>query len=127
MFWRKKKKIDLEFPSDSREHRSAYRIKPDPMRPIILNLAGNSYPLTNISGTGCCFRSHNFPEGYIAACTLKIPSEDIIFPVNIRVVARKRDICRCEFTKITEKAEDAIHAYVLDVQKEQIRSRHHSI
>jgi len=124
LFWRKKKKIDLEIPSDASEHRSAFRVKPDPARPMILNLAGNSYPLTNVSGTGCCFRSHNFPEGFVAACTLKIPSEDIIFPVSIRVVARKRDLCRCVFTKITTKAEDAIHAYVLEVQKELIRNRH---
>lgn len=123
MFWKKKPKIDLEFPGDENDLRAAFRIKPDPVRPIILTLAGNSYPLVNISGTGCCFRSHSFPEGYVAAGTLKIPSDDVVFPVTVRVVVRKRDLCHCEFTKISPQAEDSIHAYVLQVQKDSIRHK----
>lgn len=123
MFWKKKKKIDLEFPSDSSDHRSAFRVKPDQTNPIILSVAGNSYHVVNVSGTGCCFRSHSYPEGFTAPATLRIPGDDIIFPVSIRVVARQRDICRCEFSKISAKAEDSIHAYVLKVQKDAIRNR----
>ena len=124
MFWRKKKKVDLEFPDDHQDHRSAFRIKPDTTRPIILVLGGNSYYAVNISGSGCCFRSHNYPVGTLAAGTVRMPSEDLVFPVNIRVVDKQRDLCRCEFTKISEAAEDAIHAYVLEIQKRQIRGRH---
>lgn len=120
MFWKKSKKIDIELPEDQ-DHRSAFRIKPDSTRPIHLSLAGNSYPVINISGTGCCFRSHNFPEGYQAAGTLRIPSDDIVFPVTIRVVRKQRDICRCEFSKISEQSENYIHAYVLDIQKASLR------
>ncbi len=123
MFWKKTKKIDIEVPANANDHRAAFRVKPDPVRPIILSLAGNSYPLVNISGTGCCFRSHNFPEGHLAAGTLKMPSEDIIFPVTVRVVNRKRDLCHCEFNKISTKAEEAIHAYVLNVQIDSIRNK----
>lgn len=122
MFLRKKKKLDIEISGNSKDNRSAFRIKPDPTRPIILNLAGNSYHVVNISGTGCCFRSHNFPQGYQAAGTLRIPSDDIIFPVNVSVVSKQRDLCRCHFTKIDSKAEDVIHAYVLEVQKKSIRN-----
>ena len=53
MFWKKKKKIDLEFPSDFSDHRSAFRVKPDQTNPIILSVAGNSYHVVNVSGTGC--------------------------------------------------------------------------
>ena len=122
MFWKKKKTFDLEFPGESSEHRQAFRVKTDQMSPIIITLAGNSYHVMNISGTGCCFRSHNYAEGFTAPATLKIPNEDIIFPMTIRVVARQREICRCEFTKISEKAQDSIHAYVLKVQKQVIRN-----
>lgn len=122
MFWKKKKIIDIEFPDDDKDLRAAYRVKPDQTRPIILSVAGNSYQIENISGTGCCFRSHKFAEGNQAAGTLKIPSEDIIFPVNIQVVSRQRDFCRCEFTKISKHAADAIHSYVLTVQKYLLRS-----
>ena len=123
MFWKKKKTVDLEVPGDEKDHRAAYRVKPDQTRPIILNIVGNSYQVENISGTGCSFRSHKFGEGSQAAGTLKIPSEDIIFPVTVHIVSRQRDLCRCEFTKISPQAEDAIHSYVLNVQKYQLRSR----
>jgi hypothetical protein len=121
LFWRKKKKSDIELPEDDRDLRRAYRIQPDRNRPIILTVAGNSYQLVNVSATGCCFRSHNFSEGSQAVGTLKIPSEDLIFPVSIEVVAKQRDLCRCQFSKISASGEDAIHAYVLEVQKSWLR------
>ena len=123
MFWKKKKTADIEIPGDDKDLRAAYRVKPDQTRPIIISVAGNSYQVENISGTGCSFRSHRFSEGSQAAGTLKIPSEDIIFPVTIHVVSMQRDLCHCEFSKISPQAEDAIHFYVLNVQKYLLRSR----
>lgn len=121
MFWRKKK-ADLVSLNDENDHREAYRIRPDSDRPILLKAAGNSAYLVNISGTGCCFRSSYFKEGAAASGTLTIASENVVFPVSFRVVSKQRDLCRCEFTKISAKAEELIHAYVLDVQKSQIRN-----
>jgi hypothetical protein len=123
LYWKKKKKIDIEFPAEEQDLRNAYRIRPDSGRPIILNVAGDSYMLINVSGTGCSFRSYNYPEGYQAPGTLKIPSDDIIFPVTIRIVSKQKDLCHCEFIKIAQKSEDAIHAYVLDAQKAILRNR----
>lgn len=123
MFWKKKPKIDLEIPDDDQDQRNAFRIKPDSSSPVILNVAGDSYMLTNISGTGCSFRSYNYPEGYQAPGTLRIPSEDIIFPVTIRVVSKQKDLCHCEFIRIAPKSEDAIHAYVLNAQKAILRNK----
>jgi hypothetical protein len=122
LFFKKKKAIDIELPDDGQDYRGAFRIKPDPTRPIILTLAGNSYPVENISGSGCRFRSFNFPEGYKASGTLKIPSDDIVFPVAVEVVSKQRDMCRCRFVRLSSRAENAIHAYVLDVQKSMIRN-----
>lgn len=124
MFWKRKPLIDVEVPDDGLEdHREAYRIKPDSGRPVILNLANNSYNLLNISGSGCCFRSHNYTEGYRASGTVRIPSDDIIFPVSIRIVFKKNDVCHCVFDRISERSADAIHAYVLEVQKALLRGR----
>jgi hypothetical protein len=124
LFWRKKPLIDLEIPDEeSSDHRQAYRTMPDPERPIILTLGGSSYTLTNISGTGCCFRSHNYSEGFRASGVLKIPSDDVIFPVTVNVVSKTKDICHCKFEKISDKSMDAIHAYVLEVQKSMLRNR----
>ncbi len=121
MFW-KKKKVDIELPGDSADHRDAYRIRPSSDHPILLKAAGTSCYLVNISGTGCCFRSAAFKEKAVAAGTITIASDDVVFPVTIRVVTKQRDLCRCEFTKISPSAQEVIHAYVLDVQKKQIRN-----
>ena len=121
MFW-KKKKVDIEFPENAADLRAAFRIRPGSDRPILLKAGGQSSYLVNISGTGCSFRSNSFEEGVVAAGTLTLTSENIVFPVSIRVVHRRRDLCHCEFTKISASAENAIHAYVLDIQKNQIRN-----
>lgn len=122
MFWNKKK-VDVEFPGDEKDNRAAFRIRPSSDRPILLKAAGNSCYLVNISGTGCSFRSSSFDEGALAAGTLTISSDNIVFPVTIRVVRKQRDRCHCEFTKISASAQEMLHAYVLDVQKNQIRNR----
>jgi hypothetical protein len=121
LFW-KKPKIDVELPDDG-DHRNAYRIKPDSAHPIILSIGGDSFPVANISGSGCCFRSFVYPDGYQAAGTLRIPSDDIIFPVRIHIVSKQKDLCRCEFVNISPKSADAIHAYVLEAQKALIRKK----
>lgn len=123
MFWKRKKASDIELPGEAEDHREAYRIRPDNDRPIVLKVAGNSFYLVNISGTGCCFRCSRFNEGMTAAGTLTIPSEDVVFPVSVHIVSRQRDLCRCEFTRISVPAQEMIHAYVLEAQKKQIRNR----
>lgn len=122
MFWKRKKASDIEIPGEADEHRGAFRIRPVNNKPILLKLAGNSFHLVNISGNGCCFRSTRYKEGMVAAGTLTIPSDDVVFPVSIRIVSRQRDLCRCEFSKISPSAQDMIHAYVLEAQKNQLRS-----
>jgi len=121
LFW-KKKKVDLELPGDDSDHREAFRIRPIADRPIILKLLGKSFYMVNISGTGCCIRTKSFKEGTVAAGTITIPSEDQVFPVSIRVVSLQRDLCRCEFVKISQQAQNLIHGYVLETQKSLLRS-----
>jgi len=121
LFWKKKKKGDLEIGGDQNDYRSAFRIAPDKTRPVIITVMGNSFHALNISGTGICFRSHNFPVGTTVESTIQLPSEDKMFPATIEIVAKQNDMCRCSFRKIHQDAEDSLHAYVLEVQKNKIR------
>ena len=123
MFWKKKKKKknNVEFDGDQNDYRSAFRIAPDKTRPVIITIAGNSFHALNISGTGICFRSHNFSVGMAIEATIRLPSEDKMFPVTIEIVAKQNDMCRCSFRKIHQDSEDLLHAYVLEVQKNKIR------
>jgi hypothetical protein len=121
LFWKKKKKSDLEFDGDQNDYRSAFRIAPDKAKPVIITMMGNTFHALNISGTGVCFRSHNIPVGTTSPATVRLPSEDKKFSVTIEVVAKQDDMCRCSFRKIHREAEDLLHAYVLEVQKNKIR------
>ena len=121
MFWRKRKSVDVSLDPRHADNRSAYRIAPDRTRPVILSIMGNSFHAVNISGSGVAFRSHGFPVGTRVKATLRLPSEDRIFPVVLEVVAKQRDLCRCCFREIHEDAENLLHSYILELQKRKIR------
>ena len=125
MFWNKKKKTDFSFEGDVGEHRGAFRVVPDNARPIIIAIGGNQHHVLNISGTGACIRTSNYPIGFQASATVRLPSEDKIFSVTIDIVAKQREMCRCRFSNIHKDAENLLHHYVLDVQKDKIRQLQH--
>ncbi|MCP4430190.1 MAG: PilZ domain-containing protein [Gammaproteobacteria bacterium] len=121
MFWKKKKKVDLEVDSRHEDSRSAFRIAPDKSNPVILTIQGRSYHALNISGSGVCFRSNNFPVGTKCTAMVRLPSKDKIFPVNLEIVDLQRDLCRCRFINIHPEAENLLHSYILELQKGKIR------
>ncbi len=121
MFWKKKKTIDVALEARNVDNRAAFRIAPDRTKPVIVSIMGNSFHALNISGTGMAFRSHNFPVGTQTAATVRLPSEDRLFPVLLEVVAKQGDLCRCSFKEIHEDAENLLHSYILDLQKRKIR------
>ena len=123
MFWKKKKTVELAVDSRFSDNRGAFRIAPDRARPVILSIMGNSFHAVNISGTGIAFRPHNFPVGTRASATVRLPSEDRIFPVVLEVVAKQGDLCRCCFREIHEDAENLLHSYILELQKRKIRQQ----
>lgn len=120
MFWKKKKTIDIELPKNYDDHREAYRIAPDKSRPVLISVAGNTFHALNISGSGACIRSHNFVVGQSLVGTIRLPSEDKIFSVSLKVITKQKDLCRCAFTKIHPEAEDLLHHYILELQKKYI-------
>tara|TARA_R110002074_G_scaffold30062_1_gene85523 strand:- start:468 stop:851 length:384 start_codon:yes stop_codon:yes gene_type:complete len=123
LFWKKKKTIDLELDVAHSDSRSAFRIAPDKSRPVILSIMGNSFHAMNVSGNGVAFRSHNFPIGSKMHATVRLPSEDLIFPVELEVIAKQNDLCRCSFSEIHSDAENLLHSYILELQKRKIRQR----
>ena len=120
MFWKKKKTLDVALDARHNDNRAAYRIAPDSSRPVIVTIRGNSLNVLNVSGTGIAFRSHAFEVGTSFAATIRLPSEDRIFPVVMEVVAKQNDLCRCSFTEIHEDAENLLHSYILELQKRKI-------
>ncbi|MFT5397497.1 MAG: hypothetical protein ACI9LO_003367 [Planctomycetota bacterium] len=121
MFWKKKKNPDFGIETQHEDIRSAYRVAPDRSRPVLVSILGNSFNVLNVSGSGVAFRSHNYPVGAIINATIKLPSEDIVFPVALKIVSKQSDLCRCEFREIHPDAENLLHSYILELQKRKIR------
>ena len=123
MFWKKKKTVEIDLDGLHKDSRSAYRVAPDKSRPVIISIMGNSFHASNVSGNGVAFRSHNFPVGSKTHATVRLPSEDRMFPVELEVVAKQNDLCRCSFTEIHSDAENLLHSYILELQKRKIRQK----
>lgn len=121
MFWKKKKTANLGLDGEGDDHRQAFRIVPDAAKPILITIKGHVFKAVNISGTGVCIRTLNLPLGTVAPATVRLPSEDIIFPVTLEVMMKQDDFCRCRFNQIHHEAENLLHAYILDLQKVKIR------
>ena len=121
LFWKKTKTFDVALDARHNDNRAAYRIAPDSARPVIVTIRGNSFNALNVSGSGIAFRSHGFDVGTSFAATIRLPSEDRIFPVVLEVVSKQIDLCRCSFTEIHEDAENLLHSYILELQKRKIR------
>ncbi|MDJ0834047.1 MAG: PilZ domain-containing protein [Gammaproteobacteria bacterium] len=121
MFWKKKQKskITVELADNEQDYRAAYRVKPSPDLPAELTLQARTCPIVNISGTGCCFRSEEIADGAQVTGTIRI--EGVVYPITLRVVAKQNDLCRCQFIKTSANTENALHHYVLKVQKSKIR------
>lgn len=121
MFWKKKRRLDVEIEGD--DHRSAFRLSPDPKKPVFIDIGGDTYKALNISGTGVCFRSHHFTAGTRVAANLRLPSEDALLSVKLHIVTKTGDMCRAAFESIHHEAGDVLHQYVLDQQITQIRNQ----
>ena len=67
------------------------------------------------------YRSFGFPQGTRLHATIRLPSEDRMFPVILEIVSKQNDLCRCNFIEIHEDAENLLHSYILNLQKRKIR------
>jgi len=121
LFWKKKKTVDVKLDPRHNDIRSAYRIAPDRARPVIVSIMGKSFNALNVSGNGIAFRAGSYPVGSKVQATIRLPSEDRLFPVVLEVVAIQNDLCRCCFREIHQDAENLLHSYILEEQKSKIR------
>jgi hypothetical protein len=124
LFWKKKKPASLEFYDGGNDRRQAFRMVPNADKPILITINGNVVEVVNISGAGVSIRAYNLPVGAVLSTMLHLPSENIIFPVTLEVMMKQGDLCCCRFNQIHREAEDLLHAYILDLQKEKIRRKY---
>ncbi len=128
MFWRKKKSdefaIELEEPrNEAAERRESFRIGADPDNPVIVTIGDLEYPVCNLSAGGLAIRARGLQAGKKYSIRLQLPDGSPVILTEIGVVSvSPQKLCRCKFLRLSLVSQDTLHRYILDREKEQIRT-----
>lgn len=122
MFSRTKPKTADWFTLPSGERRRAYRVHPAPDDPIALSVAGRTVPVRDISAGGLSFADAGWVAGDRERIVFRLPNRDTEVATDLEVVSVDADgLVHGRFLDLDSKTEDAIHLYVLERQKQEIR------
>lgn len=126
MFWRKKhhrSESDL-IVHETENRRESYRVEPDANDPIYIKIENRYVPLINIGALGAAFRHTELNKGDVQAAAFTLPNARHPITLTLEVVAVDADhICRCRFIDISDDAINAVHKYMLEMQKAAIRRK----
>jgi hypothetical protein len=112
------------FSYDADDRRSSFRVRPPSTEPIGIEFQGKSVFVKDIGGGGLSFRNNRFKVGDSQSITLALPGEDITVHVTMEIVEiDEQDVCHGRFTASSHEAINAIHRYMLTVQKDMLRMR----
>jgi len=112
------------FSYDADDRRSSFRVRPPSTEPIGIEFQGKSVFVKDIGGGGLSFCNNRFQVGDSQSITLDLPGEDITVRVTMEIVEIDRqDVCHGRFTASSHDAINAIHRYMLTVQKDMLRMR----
>jgi len=125
LFWKKKNKstedTKIKAPSD---HRGAFRVSPDPDHPLTLHFKGKQINALDISSKGLSFINDGLQARKRYSVHFDLPGESEIISTKLDILRVDEErICHCALKVLTPDQEDAIHRYVLNRQKEDLRSR----
>ncbi|MFH1058021.1 MAG: PilZ domain-containing protein [Pseudomonadota bacterium] len=124
MFWRKKKSsptddpFRLEFDESPRYY---FRVRPSPLRPVHMQIAGRRHEVYDISAGGLAIWAPELKEGQKISGLLHLPEGDRPLPLIMMVRnIGAEGLVGGQFAKIRDSDREQIHYYVLKRQKEEI-------
>ncbi len=127
MFWRKKKNDGEIISCDSNDQRASFRVCPLPAKPIRTEFHGKSVLVHDISADGLSFRDNNFQVGDSQTITFDLPGENVRVSAKTEIVdIDPQGMCHCRFLESSDDFMNAIHRFVLAVQKERLHLRRNS-
>lgn len=113
---------DIKLPSGSMgERRKHVRVSPADENEVQLTLAGEGYPVSDLSAGGIAFwitegkaQSLNLTQGKEFKIYLKLPNSDEAFPLIVSVLARMPNgLLRCAFRKASKDSMILIKQYII--------------
>ncbi len=121
MSW--KKNVDKPlFSYDDNCRRDNYRVRPLPGQPVKLDFGDASSEIVDISAGGLACHCQNAAVGETRTVSFHLPGEKIDFSSKVRVLdIAPPSLCHCQFIDPPHEMVEAIHRYVLLVQKEELK------
>ena len=123
MFYKTKKKPAELFSLPNGERRYAFRIRPSAASPIEFAVRGQTVCVRDISAGGLSFPGVPLAPEDRETIVFDLPGLNVTVTATIEVVSVDTDgVVHCRFIDLTAEIEDEIHLYVLQRQKQIIRS-----
>ena len=124
MFWKEKQNNSETFLFESNDRRLAYRVSPRANTPIIFEFGGEKVQAVNIGAGGLAFKNKGFKRGDTQTIELLLPYQNITLAPILKIsTIDDQNVCHCQFREIGEDEVEAIHQYVLNMQKKIIKSK----
>lgn len=112
------------FSYDANDRRNSFRVRPPSTEPIRIAFQGKSVSVKDIGGSGLSFCNNNFKVGDTQSVTLDLPGEAITVCVTMQILEiDQQDVCHSRFLAPNHDAINAIHRYMLTVQKNSLRMK----
>ena len=126
MCWKKnrrQKKEEALFSYDNSCQRQFVRVRPIPSEAVFLTVGGEKVELLNISAGGLGFQGGSFDAGNIPDIIMRLPEERGTVSGRLEILAvDSQGVRHGRYEGLTREMVEAIHSFVLWVQKEQIRA-----
>ena len=127
MFWKNKKSERPYLRLKTEDRRSAVRV--NPCNQLSMEVEGRVVPVMDISAGGIAFSMDGTVPNDQVSASLNLAMFNRTVDVTIKVVSvENKDICHGYFLSLTAEEQEILHCYILEIQKQAIRShKHHEV
>jgi hypothetical protein len=125
LFWRRERGKDNGAPIVFRtvDRRVAFRVRPRPGEPVHVVVGSDRIAVEDISARGLSMGNRGFRPGDRFPVTIELPGSRRPLAAVLEILkVRADDVCHCRFSAISEEDAEAIHLYILRVQREELRA-----
>jgi c-di-GMP-binding flagellar brake protein YcgR len=128
LFWKKKKKDEKKelFTFEDNDSRELVRVRPADDKAVSITFGPQTTTLYEISAGGLAIPCGQAQIGGRYAVVFQLPGESVVIRAEVEVVRAtegKVRICGCRFVDLKPEMIEAIHHYILCMQKLELRKR----
>jgi len=128
LFWKKEKKNDNNHTDfvlvGKNERRSSFRVRPSEEAPIRVIFDGRDVYARDIGAAGLSFQNPDCKISESYAATIELPNLKTGIEARLEIITiDPQGFCHCEFKEIDADAAERIHQFVLNRQKEILKSK----